>query len=131
MAVAGIGRVRANHDEAVRLIGGEHCEELLGLVFGDVAVDLEDHCALTVFEAVLLDVHRVAVDDVADASVAPQLKAAGVDEGVEYPIEQLVRPLRAESADDVGGVFAHVVAEAQDVVGVDGVVGNARGVLPG
>lgn len=130
-AVAGVGRVRANHDEAVRLVGGERCEELLGLVFGDAAVDVEDHRVLTVLESVLLDVHGVAVDDVADAGVAPQLKAAGVDEGVEHPIEQLVRPLGVESADDVGGVLAHVVAEAQDVVGVDGVVRNARGVLPG
>ena len=114
-----------------RLVGGERCEELLGLVFGDATVDFEDHPVLTVIEAVLFDVNSVAVDDVADTCFTPQLETASVDVGVKHLVEQLVRSFGVDPADDVGGVFAHVVAEAQDVVGVDGVVGSARGVLPG
>lgn len=127
--VAEFRLIGANHDEAVRLIGGECCEELLGLVFGDAAVDVEGHCVLTVLEAVLLYVNGVAVDDVADACVAPQFEAAAVDVGMEDPVEQLVGCTGVALVDDVPLERAHVVAEVQHLVGVNCVVFDTGGVL--
>ena len=105
------------------------CEERVGVC--NVAVHFIEHRVATVVEAVLLSANSLAVDDVADVSVTPELQAAGIDESVEDPVEQLVRLVGAGPADDVSAVRAHVVADAQDVVGVDGVVGNARGILSG
>ncbi len=131
--VAMLRRVGANHDEAIRLaeIARERSKELFSRVFGDFAVHVEVHRVGAVFEAVLLDTDGLAVDDVADACVAPQLETASVNVGVEDTVEQLVGRVRVSLVDDVPLVFTHVVAKAQQPVGVSCVVLDTGGVLTG
>lgn len=133
-ADADLRRVRANQDIGIVLICNERVEELLGLVCGDAAVDLEGQRVLTILEAVLLDKHGLAIDDVVDTSVAPHLHATSVDECVKDAIEELVGPCGFQVADDVpavhvGVAFRVVVAEREKPVRVFGVVPDACRIL--
>lgn len=131
--VAKLRRVGTNHDVVLGDVGvaDDLVDEPVGLLLRDIAVDPVGLSVGAVGETVHLICDHLAVDDVADACVTPQRHAAAVDVGIEHPFKQLVGLGEAERRDDVPGVHAHVVAEHEDASGVDGVVGNTRGVLPG
>lgn len=124
-----LGRIRPNHDKAVRLVGAQARDELFGLAGDDAAVDVENHRVPAIVEAVLLHLNGLAVDDVADTSVAPELRATHVDVGRDDLIEQRVSGCGIFLAQDVPLEVTPVVAETQHQVSVGTVVRDAGRVL--
>lgn len=123
------GRIRPNHDKAVRLAGAQARDELFGLAGDDAAVDAENHRVPAIVEAVLLLNGLAIGGDKADPSIAPELEAAHVHVRREDLIEQRVSGRGILLAHDVPLEVTPVVAEVQHPVSVGAVVRDTGGVL--
>jgi hypothetical protein len=123
--VAQLRGVRADHDEALILIGlgNRPADGGFHLTFGHVAVHEEGHGVVAIVPAVRVVIDGLAVDQVKHAGIATQLEAAGIHVAVEHPAEELVRLHRRAREDDVSRLVPlAIVAEAEHAVGVVGIV---------